>query len=66
MDGIQEDIILQLVGTFLDHQAEEAIVPFVLDQECDLPYCSIIDNYILASQALAYKIHFACDNCLAN
>jgi hypothetical protein len=66
MDGIQEDIILQLVGTFLDHQAEEAIVPFVLEQECDQPYCNDIDNYNLASQALPCNIHFACDYCFAN
>ena len=64
MNGIENDIIMQLIGAFLEFNNGEAIVPFILEQVCDEPFCCDADN--LASQALTCSIHFACDNCFAN
>ena len=55
-----------LYYVFYFNQAEDAVVPFVLEQEYDQPYCNDIDNYNLAGQALPCNIHFDCDYCFAN
>jgi hypothetical protein len=68
MDDIDNDIILQLIGAFLNPTDEEAVVPFIIEQECDEPFCGDFDKYSynIAKQALSCNIHFACDNCFAN
>jgi hypothetical protein len=66
MSGIENKIILQLIEAFLEFNNEESIVCFILEQECDEPYCCDTDNYNLASQALTCNIHFACANCFSN
>jgi len=47
MDDIYNDIILQLIGAFLNPTDEEAVVvPFIIEQECDQPFCDEVDKYI--------------------
>ena len=65
MEGIENDIILQLIGAFVEF-SNEAVVPFIVEQVCDEPFCCDDNNYNLASQALPCNIHFVCENCFTN
>jgi len=67
-DDIDNDIILHLTGAFLYPRDEEAVVPFIIEQDCDQPFCGDVDknSYNIAKQALSCNIHFAYDNCCAN
>jgi len=66
MDGIENEIIVQIIGAFIEFNNDEAVVPFVLEQECDEPFCNSDNNYNVASQALTCNIHFACEICFTN
>ena len=61
MEGIENDIILQLIGAFVEF-SNEAVVPLIVEQVCDEPFCCDDNNYNLASQALPCNIHFVCEN----
>jgi len=68
MDNNDNNIILQLIGAFLNPTDEVAVVPFIIEQECDEPFCGDVDKYSykIAKQALSCNIYFACDHCFAN
>jgi len=43
MDDIHNDIILQLTGAFLNSTDNEAVVPFLIERECDRTFCGDVD-----------------------
>jgi len=68
MKEIQNDIFLQLRGAFLYSTDKEAVAPFIIEQDCDQPFCGDIEKYScnIARQAFSCNIHFAYDNCCAS
>jgi len=44
MDDIDNDIILPLIGAFLNPTDKEAVVPFIIEQECDELFCGDVDK----------------------
>jgi len=69
MDEIHSDTILQLTGAFLNPTYEEAaVVAFIIERECDRPFCCDVHNYSynIASQALNSNKNFIWDNYFAN